>query len=328
MDITRKFFDGVYDKLKEPIFNLTNSDPEVAHNLFGKFCRMLYSTGLDNLLKTKNNDSEIIISNAAGFNKNCEIPPRVLQNYEFDRVVIGSANGEYWKGNERPRIIRFPERESLINWMGLNSEGAESIAYKLNKYYEKGFEIPITISVTPTPNPEWDREKRLEDVAKTINSFCKIGCVDRFEYNPSCPNTEIKKEDQLDETKNMLKLHRELAANKNLYVKCSPDWNEKEIDKFIESTFDLVEGYVLTNTTTQHGYGKGGGSGELVWPHSVRTQKLFHERLKNTDKKRIACGGINSKDRIRICQDYGASEFQIFTPLIFRGTRLLRELKN
>lgn len=327
MDLTRKFFDDFYDRIKGPVFKATQRDPEYAHKLFGFFCRQLYLTGMDRLLKV-NLDSDIILSNAAGFNKDCEIPPRVLQNYGFNRIKIGSVNGEDWPGNERPRMIRVPEKESLVNWMGLNSLGAVVIAPILDKYHRKGFDVKVTISVTPTPDPSWSRERRLEDVIKTINAFRDFNYVDRFEYNPSCPNTEIKKEDQLGETGQMLRLFRDLAFDKELYVKCSPDWDDKYIQDFILRTFDLVDGYALTNTTTQHGYGRGGGSGELVWPHSIRTQKEFYEILKGTEKKRVACGGINSKERIKICQDYGATEFDIFTPFIFRGTKLLRELKS
>jgi len=330
MDLIRKHFDNFYDKIKQPIFRLTERDPEYAHELFSFFCRMLYTTSLDRLLDTTQNYSTTStpISNAAGFNKNCEIPLRVMKYFGDDRVVIGSVNGEFWKGNKRPRIIRDIKSQSLINWMGLNSHGAEVVARRTKKHYDKGLNIPVTISVTPTPEISWGRERRLEDVAKTIKAFRDFSFVDRFEYNPSCPNTEICREDQLGELKEMLELFIELAPNKKLYVKVSPDLNSREINEFIESTFDFVRGYVLTNTTTQHSYKKGGGSGEIVWRPSLETHKNFYRRLKNTPKKLIGCGGINSKERVNIREDYGASEIQIFTPRIFRGTKLLRELRG
>ncbi|MGD9275557.1 MAG: hypothetical protein PVJ67_00110 [Candidatus Pacearchaeota archaeon] len=327
MDLVRKGFDNFYDRIKIGIFKITHNDPEKAHELFSSFCRMIYSTGLDRLLKT-NEQSKIPISNAAGFNKDCEIPLRVLKNLGFDRGVIGSVNGKYWKGNERPRIVRDLENESLINWMGLNSEGAEVVAKKVRQNYEDGLDFPLTISITPTPDISLNGDRRIKDVAKTICAFRYFPFVDRFEYNPSCPNTEISKKDRLGETRDMLWVHRQFAPGKDLYVKVSPDMTDKEIDEFIASTSDLVDGYTLTNTTTQHNYEKGGGSGNLVWNPSFETQKKFYERLKNSNKKIIACGGINSREKVKERKDYGASEIQIFTPLIFRGTKLLKELKK
>lgn len=330
MDLIRKHFDNFYDRIKQPIFRLTERDPEIAHNVFTLFCQFLYYSGLDKLLGTTQNNFPPgpPISNAAGFNKNCEIPPRTMKYFGDDRIVIGSVNGEFWKGKKRPRMIRDIQNESLINWMGLNSDGAEVVAKRIENYYEKGLNIPLTISVTPTPDISWSRERRLEDVAKTINAFRDFSFVDRLEYNPSCPNTEISGEEQLEELEDMLELFIELAPNKKLYVKVSPDMNQKEIVEFIDITFSSVKGYVLANSTKQHLYGKGGGSGELAWKPSLETQKEFHKELKNTPKKIIACGGINSKERVNIREDYGASEIQIFTPRIFRGTKLLRELRG
>jgi len=46
------------------------------------------------------------------------------------------------------------------------------------------------------------------------------------------------------------------------------------------------------------------------------------------DLKIIACGGINSVERLNERLSNGATEIQIYTPLIFKGPKLLRKLKE
>lgn len=58
-----------------------------------------------------------------------------------------------------------------------------------------------------------------------------------------------------------------------------------------------------------------------------RTQSYFADRVKN-NVKLIGCGGISSVERMRERLEIGnCKEIQIFTPLIFEGTGLLRKLR-
>lgn len=325
MDFGKKGFNILYDISQKNVFTLTKKDPELAHEMLSLFCRGLYFSGLDKTLRThKNKPSKIIISNAAGFNKNCEIPPRVLEYFGLDRIVIGSVTGKPWSGSKRPRIIRDTKNKTLVNWVGLDNKGAEEVSKRLEKYYSSGLEIPVTISLATTPNKNFGKTQKLEDIAKTINCFNRFGFVDRFEYNNSCPN--INQRTDLKELEEILMSLREMS-DKEIYLKVSPDMNRKETEKVINSSFDFVKGYVLTNTTTIHDYGKGGASGELLYKPSLETQKYFYEILKNSNKKIISCGGIDSKEKVHERIKYGASEIQIFTPLVFEGMKLTEKLR-
>jgi dihydroorotate dehydrogenase len=72
----------------------------------------------------------------------------------------------------------------------------------------------------------------------------------------------------------------------------------------------------------------GGGSGDVVYSPSVVTQKSFADRV-GKDVKLIACGGISSVERANERREIGnCNEIQIFTPLIFEGTELLRKLRT
>ena len=329
MNCIRKSFDSFYDLFRPFLFFISKNDPHRAHELFVEFSRIIHGLKLERFLldnETNYNKRKITLSNAAGFNKNGSISPLFLKYLGFDRVVIGTVTGERWKGNSRPHILRLIESESLINWMGLPGIGASHVRRNLMKFQNS--EIPITINIAPTPHKRG--EDALRDLEKTVDALKIFSCVDRFELNISCPNTEADRNNYHKELKSLINaVQISMNDYQKLYIKLSPDLLEHEIDETISVIQAMhVDGIVTTNTTTQHSYQKGGASGELLYERSFAIQKHFYERLKNTHVKIVACGGINSLTRLNERINYGAQEIQIFTPLIFNGPRLLRELRD
>ena len=72
---------------------------------------------------------------------------------------------------------------------------------------------------------------------------------------------------------------------------------------------------------------EGGASGNAVYNPSKKIQKYFAERV-GENVKLIACGGINSVEKMNERLAIGnCSEIQLFTPLIYEGTGLLRKLR-
>jgi len=117
-------------------------------------------------------------------------------------------------------------------------------------------------------------------------------------------------------------------------LKVSPDLTERDVDEILGISQSFrVNGY----TTTEHNpkyitevLGKGGASGDAVYEKSFGVQKMFHNGLKcNPSVKIIPCGGISSLEKMmeRTKVYKNVDEVQIFTPLIYRGLKLLRELK-
>ncbi len=342
MDILRKGFDCFYDVVKPIIFKATAKDPERAHELFISLCRGLHKTRLEKLVldnKTNHNNLSYKISNAAGFNKNAEISPTVLKYLGFDRVVIGTVTNDSWGGNPRPRTKRYVKTGSLVNWMGLPGIGAERIAERLFEYGDH--KIPLTINLMSTPGKKGD--ELLRDLKGTILTLKDLPYVDRFELNISCPNTFSSigvldaRQKYVDQLFDMLEVVLEdVNLGQDLYLKISPDADEREVDEILEiCNHYRVCGFTLTNTTTNHrpeyiydSPGKGGASGNAVYDDSLRVQKLFAERI-SEDVRLIACGGINSVDRLKERGSFGnVKEIQVYTPLIFSGTSLLRKLRS
>ena len=48
-------------------------------------------------------------------------------------MEVGSVTARGARGNKRPRAFRLPDDRALINRMGLNDQGAEKIARRLQK---------------------------------------------------------------------------------------------------------------------------------------------------------------------------------------------------
>ncbi len=334
MKLLRQSFDAFYDLIKHPVFWTTKKDPEVAHNLFTWFCRTLHKTGLENILlaDSKSQSNNVQISNAAGFNKNAEIPPSVLKAFGFDRVVIGTVTYDSWDGNPRPRIVRFPKTNSMVNWMGLPGVGAKEVRANLKQNLNYRTDVPVTLNLMATPGKVG--EEVLDDLYKTVFYFKDVYDVDRFELNISCPNTSHSRESYQRQLDSMLGvIEKSRRSGQEIYEKVSPDLEESDVDKILEVSADHdVIGFTTTNTTTNHNQefipeipGKGGASGDAVYEASLRVQKLFADR---TNHRLIACGGISSPERMKERLENGASEIQIYTPFIFSGPRLLRKLRT
>lgn len=342
MDVFRNKFDKFYDLIKPTVFKLTEHNPNIAHRLFTNSLKVLELSGLAGLMldNTENHlSSPFVISNAAGFNKNAYINPKIIKLLGFDRAVIGTVTYDSWEGNSEPNIKRFNETNSLVNWMGLPGIGAKKIARQLEKYYDE-CRVPLTINLMSTPGKEGT--EALIDLERTILALRDFPYVDCFELNISCPNTQGNdgKIDtrtshlrQLNAMINIVKT--KMFSCQNLYLKVSPDLNEKDVDDIVRIAEKYnITGYVTTNTTTNHDpkyitekMKKGGASGDAVYDASMRTQRYFAERIEE-NRKLIACGGINSIERmIERCEIGNCSEVQIFTPLIFKGTSLLRKLR-
>lgn len=129
-----------------------------------------------------------------------------------------------------------------------------------------------------------------------------------------------------------------LYKGQSLDLKVSPDMDEKGVNDILRVLLEFEVGRVIVaNTTTRYdtryidsSIGKGGASGNAVYDASLKTQILFN-RLKKKQKcffEIVACGGINSYERLAERVYFGASEVQLYTPLIFSGTRLLRDLRK
>lgn len=62
----------------------------------------------------------------AGFDKTGELYP-FLSRMGFGHIEVGTITGQKQSGNPKPRVFRYPQDQALVNRMGFNNPGADSV---------------------------------------------------------------------------------------------------------------------------------------------------------------------------------------------------------
>jgi len=292
-------------------------DPEKAHEIVKKFLKfpLPYIYFKDEILRV--NIKGLILENplglAAGFDKNAEM--RSLPYMGFGYVTLGSVLKEESKGNPKPRLIRYEKSLSMVNSMGLPSVGLKKFIINLSKFKTKK---PIFISIAGNTIEEYIY------CYKILSRYCNA-----IEINVSCPNTVNGR--LFQDKDNFKLLIQEIKKIKNVltFIKISPpiskyDWeNLSEIINI--SLKNGIDGITAINTLQVKdkniALGYGGLSGKLIYNIMLNVIKHIY---KDSNGKLIinACGGIfDAKDAFKaiLC---GASTFQIYTSLIYKGILL------
>ncbi len=347
MDILREWVDNKYLELRDKLFDETKDDPERAHHIAIEYAQRLgwwgdASCGLlpwlllnhgDNHRKTK-----VEICNAAGMNKNGEIPPKILKHLGFDRVVIGTVTLDPWEGNkERPRVWRFPP-QSLVNYLGLPGVGAKRVEQTLLQYGHTG--VPLIINTMSTPGKVGD--EAVLDILGTIHHLSYF--TEDFEINISCPNTHAVTTNYQRSLDDLLRpICLDLATRgKKGYLKVSPDVDHDGVRQIlaVASQYDAIRGFVVANTTRQrivNGIPEdqklGGASGDAVYAIALKAQWLFADEIATNyahkDWEIHACGGIRTAERVKQRMDIGnVTRLQVYTPLIYEGPGLIRTIRK
>jgi dihydroorotate dehydrogenase len=132
------------------------------------------------------------------------------------------------------------------------------------------------------------------------------------------------------------KLMSHYKVYKPIAVKVAPDLEPMEIEGIAEALLDNnIDALIATNTTLsrdavagmKYGNEAGGLSGEPVREMSTEVIKRFHTQLKGQIPI-IGVGGIASVKDAQDKLDAGASLVQIYSGLIYKGPKLIKELAN
>ena len=276
---------------------------------------------------------------AAGMDKNAIALP-LWRALGFGFVEIGTVTPEPQVGNPRPRMFRLVEDRSIINRMGFNNDGAEVIAERLQKLAGT-LDFPVGISVgkqVTTP-----LEHAGDDHRSCLQTLYPFG--DYFVINISSPNTtglrrlqgkEYATELFLSGMEDCQGLARRYMTKtdgviepKLLFVKISPDLSPEELeDVILAIKASGINGVIATNTTlgrdgleSKHREEKGGASGPLLLPLSTHMVRVIRSELPEIPI--IGGGGIQRADDI---VRFRSDLYQIYTGLIYKGPRLVREI--
>lgn len=350
----------LYNLAKSILFRM---DPETAHHLtvdgLGKAPRIPGALALLKKLYGTEEHAELAsehwglhfpnpIGLAAGLDKNGVAVPG-FSAIGFGFLEVGTVTPLPQPGNDKPRLFRLIEDDALINRMGFNNSGTQSMAEQLMRSYGSRT-IPVAVNIgknKTTPN-----EIAEEDYRTCIRDLYEY--ADFFVVNISSPNTpDLRKLQHGEELARLLAAvadevalqssahhaanDREgaVSASKAILVKIAPDVTDDELSLLVETIkHSGAAGIIATNTTigrdglmSVHAKEQGGLSGK---PLTRRSTEIIRQVYRQTEGRMpiIGCGGIFSAqdayEKIRA----GASLVEVYTALIYRGPGLLREMND
>ena len=255
---------------------------------------------------------------AAGFDKTGRHLD-ALGRLGFGYVVGGTFTERPRSGNPKPRIARIPERSSMVNAMGLPNPGAEAAAETLARVRRTS---PRFASLA---------DQSLEEVLRT-HALLEPH-VDALELNVSCPNVSWGRD--RDNEAHLGDLLRELGArrSKPLFVKLPPFRSAVEREVVLALAAIAHEGgaEALTCSNTRLipearlSTGAGGLSGADLFEGTLENVAAVR-RATGGELPVNASGGIFSATDALACIEAGATTVQVYSGLIYRGPRIVREL--
>jgi dihydroorotate dehydrogenase len=271
---------------------------------------------------------------AAGFDKNGKYINEWYQ-LGFGHVEVGTITPQPQEGNPKPRLFRLPADHALINRMGFNNEGLETLAKRL-QLRKPGIIVGGNIGKNKiTPN-----ENATEDYVKCFERLFPY--VDYFTVNVSSPNTpglrELQDKEPLTALLNaIMQINKSKEKPKPVYLKIAPDLNDNQLIEICEIVHSSgIQGVIAGNTTINRNnlktsdeelqaIGAGGLSGKPLKPRSDEMIKLLRQQL-GKEKTIIGVGGIETPqdavDKILA----GANLIQIYTGYIYSGPTLVKNI--
>jgi dihydroorotate dehydrogenase len=343
----------MYPIIKPLLFKL---DPETTHHLALKCLQLLHRYHCGFLLKGKHNhastqsesDSSRTISLmgltlpnpvglAAGLDKNGEYID-ALAMLGFGFIEVGTVTPLPQAGNPKPRLFRLPTQQAIINRMGFNNYGIDTLINNITNSQYRGI-----LGINIGKNAATPMEKAVDDYLICLEKAYPYASY--ITINISSPNTRnlrsLQSASELDRLLNHLKNRQaQLATQQSRYVpiaiKIAPDLHEEQIAAIADVALNTqIDGIIATNTTidkTVLGNHKlaqevGGLSG---LPVQTQSNHVLHQlsTLLNSQIPLIGVGGITSgtdaAEKIRL----GATAIQLYSGLIFRGPQLIKECIN
>lgn len=267
---------------------------------------------------------------AAGFDKDGRyLEP--LSQLGFGFVEVGTVTPQPQPGNDRPRLFRLKKDNALLNRMGFNNAGVDSLVGKLKN---KKFSCAVGGNIGKnkwTPNDQSEN-----DYVQCFEALYDY--VDYFVVNVSSPNTPNlrslqEKAPLMSLLQNLQSRSEKKSLKKPILVKIAPNLNDAQLNDVIDIVnASGIAGVVATNTTIDKSGLKsttddlgGGISGKPLKDRSTEIVRKLRKGLPS-DKVIIGVGGIFTKEDAMEKLNAGADLVQIYTGFIYEGPNLLHSL--
>lgn len=297
--------------------SFTVEHPSLERNLFG--------------LKFKNP-----VGLGAGFDKNALLIGE-LESFGFGFIEIGTVTPNAQKGNPKKRLFRLKEDQGIINRMGFNNDGVETIVKRL-----KQLNSNVIIGGNIGKNTNSFTDQYTDDYLRCFKELHPH--VDYFVLNVSCPNVgsmaKLQDKDYLVELISAVqKSNKTFKIQKPILLKIAPDLNEVQLQEVIDIVAETkIDGVIASNTSMNREglkaskeqlteIGNGGLSGQPVKDKSTSVIRFLAEKS-NKAFPIIGIGGIHSANDALEKIAAGADLVQIFTGFIYEGPSLVKKINK
>lgn len=259
---------------------------------------------------------------AAGLDKNAEAID-FMTHLPFGFVEVGTVTPKAQEGNDKPRLFRYVEEESLRNRMGFNNQGAELVLKNLMNANKRGKIVGVNLG----KNKVTENADAPQDYASLYQTFAPH--CDYLVVNVSSPNTpglrDLLKDAGLRQIFEALDVERK-KISKPLLVKVSPDMSEEELASVVALVNEYkLDGIIATNTTIMEERGAGGVSGKLLTTKARATREFLLQEIKNTQStcELIGVGGMSSFNDLMDFWKAGGKLVQVYSSFVFQGPPML-----
>jgi dihydroorotate dehydrogenase len=320
---------NLYPLFKNIAFKL---DAEVAHELTIKSMKLLApwinNTPPDSRFALKSMGLSFAgpLGLAAGLDKNAEALS-FLSYLPFSFLEVGTVTPLAQPGNEKPRLFRYPEEESLRNCMGFNNAGMEKVLSNLLGANTRDKIVGVNLG----KNKLTENNLAHEDYATLYEKFSPH--ADYLVINVSSPNTpglrDLLEDSGLREIFSAVNAKRK-KINKPLLVKVSPDMPKEQLSSVVNLVKEYeLSGIIATNTTIMPERGAGGVSGKLLFEKARLTRRFLLQELRETPQiELIGVGGFSSYDDILDFWREGGRLVQLYSAFVFQGPSILYEIEK
>jgi dihydroorotate dehydrogenase len=318
-------------------------DAERAHDLALASIEAAYRAGLNPLLAAKPAPLPTTVFGiefpnpvglAAGLDKNgAHIDALAALGFGF--IEIGTTTPRPQPGNPKPRMWRLPEHQAVINRLGFNNAGVDTLVRNVECARRAG-----VLGINIGKNKDTPNESAVEDYRYCLERV--YACAGYVTVNISSPNTQGLRDLQEEETlKRFIGTLREAqeklavrhGARKPMLLKIAPDLAEGEMDGIAQVLLAAkIDGLICTNTTidrsavagAKHAEEAGGLSGKPLFGKATAVLHGMAQRL--GDKiPLVGVGGILSGADAAAKIAAGASLVQFYSGLVYRGPALIGE---
>ena len=257
---------------------------------------------------------------AAGFDKNCDLLD-ALSRLGFGFLTVGSIMPEPRFGNPFPRLVRYPQTESLADSMGVPSKGGAYAVERLRRFSRR--KVPVIANIGGF-------------TAETIASgFLEVEPhVDAVEISLMCPNV-LAPGEHFDELRLLKDVLRRIAGRSKPAIVRIPNDTTQSPDRMAELIERCIEAGVAglkvgggrrvaePRLGTKQGTLHGGAIREAALANVELAARIVRGRISIKGN-----GGLSTADDVLAMLRAGACCVDLYSAFIYEGWAVARNINR